>query len=135
MSTTGDVGPAYSQPASGVAGLPSWSESSVVGMGDPNLSFGSGTTTGTFGLVSDFDAFAGDGDTEISGLHYVTSDITLTGAGISGGSIDLLAEDLIFVAGSNDTLTTARLRCSGRLDQQHRRHRRRRVRLPRRESG
>ncbi len=42
MSTTGDVGPAYSNPDSGVAGLPSWSESSVIGMGDPNLSFGSG---------------------------------------------------------------------------------------------
>ena len=106
MSTTGDVGPAYSNPDSGVAGLPSWSESSVIGMGDPNLSFGSGTTGGTFGLVSNFDLFAADGNTEISGLHYVTSDITITGAGISGGSIDLLAEDLLFVAGQGDTLST-----------------------------
>ncbi len=35
----------------------------------------------------------------------MTSDITITGAGISSGSLDLVAEDLIFVAGSNDTLT------------------------------
>ncbi len=107
MSTTGDVGPAYSQPDSGVAGLPSWSESSLIGMGDPNLSFGAGTTDGTFSLVSNFDLFAGDGNTEIRGLHYVTSDITVTGAGISGGSVDFLSEDLIFVAGQGDTLTTA----------------------------
>ncbi len=106
MSTTGDVGPAYSQPDSGVAGLPSWSQSSVIGMGDPNLSFGSGTTTGTFGLVSNFDAFAADGATILNGLHYVTYDIVLTGAGISGGNINLLAEDILLVAGSADTLTT-----------------------------
>ena len=106
MSTTQDVGPAYSLPDSGVAGLPSWSESSVIGMGDPNLSFGAGSTSGTFGLVSDFNTFADDGQTSLTGLHYVTSDITVAGAGISGSTVDLLAEDLLFIAGTGDTLTS-----------------------------
>ena len=84
LSTTGDVGPDYSEPTSGVPGLPSWSDSTVIGLGDPNLSYGAGTTNGTFQAVSNFDLFAADNDTDINGLHYVGSSITVTGAGISG---------------------------------------------------
>ncbi len=36
-STTSDVGPAYFQDPSGVPGLDSWSDGTVIGMGDPNL--------------------------------------------------------------------------------------------------
>ena len=107
LSTTSDIGPAYFQDPSGVPGLDSWSDGTVVGMGDPNLSFGSGTTTGTFSAVTNFDAFAADFNVDITGLHYVTNDITVTGAGIATGSIDLLAGDVIFVTQAGETLSSA----------------------------
>ncbi len=106
MSTTSDIGPLYGQDPSGVPGLDSWSDGTVIGMGDPNLSFGTGTTTGTFSAVTNFDSFAADFNVDITGLHYVTSDITVTGPGITGGSVDLLAGDVIFLTQAGETLST-----------------------------
>ena len=42
-----------------------------------------------------------------SALHYVANDITITGAGITGGSIDLLKGDVIFVTLDAETLSNA----------------------------
>ena len=107
MSTTDDVGPAHSQPGSGVAGLDSWSEGEIIGASDPNLSFGSGTTDGTFSSVVNFDLFAADADVDITALHHVIADITLTGPGILSGSIDLLAGDVLFITDAAETLNNA----------------------------
>ena len=107
LSTTDDVGPAYSQDPSLVPGLDSWSDGTVIGMGDPGLSFGSGTTTGTFSAVTNFDSFAADFNVDITGLHYVTSNITVTGAGIATGSIDLLSGDVIFITQAGESLSNA----------------------------
>ncbi len=106
LSTNQDVGPAYSGPPSGVTGLESWSDGTVVGMGDPSLSFGAAATNGTFSKAVDFDLLAGDSNADITGLHYVASDITLTGPGISGGSIDLLAGDMLFITAASENLST-----------------------------
>ncbi len=107
LSTDSDVGPDYGEATSGVAGLSSWSEGTVIGMGDPNLSYGVGTTNGTFQAVSNFDLFAADNDVEITGLHYVGSNITVTGAGISGGSIDLTVGDMLFSTDDAESLSNA----------------------------
>ena len=107
LSSTDDVGPDYSQPGSGVSGLESWSEGEIIGVSDPNLSFGSGTTNGTFSSIVNFDLFAADSDVDITAMHHVIADITLTGPGILSGSIDLLAGDVIFVTDTAETLNNA----------------------------
>ncbi len=107
LSTTDDVGAAYSEPNSGVPGMPSWSEGTLISMQDTgSLQFGENTTKGTFNLVNDFDTFAADADVDITGLHYVVEDITVSGAGITSGSIDLRSGDVIFVTETGETLTT-----------------------------
>ena len=70
FSTAGDVGPTGGSgggPASGTPGLANWSEGEVIGFGDPNMSFGSDTTDGTFLSIADFDAFAADSDVNLIG--------------------------------------------------------------------
>ncbi|TWT84883.1 PilZ domain protein [Planctomycetes bacterium CA13] len=109
-STSGDVGPTGGSgggPTSGTPGLTNWSEGQVIGFGDPNMSFGVDTTDGTFLSITDFDAFATDTDVEMSGMHYVANDITITGAGITGGSLDLQKGDVIFVTLDNESFSNA----------------------------
>ncbi len=109
-STAEDVGPTGGSgggPASGTPGLANWSDGEVIGFGDPNMSFGLDTTDGTFLSISDFDAFAADTDVDLVGLHYVANDITIAGAGITGGSIDLQTGDVIFVTLDAETLSNA----------------------------
>ena len=108
-STLGDVGPTGGSgggPPSGTPGLANWSEGEVIGFGDPNRAFGT-ATDGTFLSVSDFDLLAADSDVDLVGLHYVASDITVAGSGISGGSVDLEKGDLIFVTLDDETLSNS----------------------------
>ncbi len=68
FSTAGDVGPTGGSgggPASGTPGLANWSEGEIIGFGDPNMSFGSNTTDGTFLSIVDFDSFAADNDVNL----------------------------------------------------------------------
>ncbi len=98
LSTSGDVA------ASGVPGAANWSQSSVLAVGDPGLSFGSGSTGGRVSSVVDFDGFGSDVD--IVGLHRVGRAVTLSGTGITGGSISLQAGDVLFVTAAAETLAT-----------------------------
>ncbi|WP_418315731.1 DUF4347 domain-containing protein [Piscinibacter sakaiensis] len=98
LSTSGDV------TASGVSGMANWSQSNVLAVGDPGLSFGSNSTGGRVTSVTDFDNFGSDVD--IVGLHRVGRAVTLSGAGISGGSVSLLAGDMLFVTEATENLST-----------------------------
>ncbi|WP_075086540.1 tandem-95 repeat protein [Mariniblastus fucicola] len=106
LSTTDDVGPAYMNPQSDVAGLPSWSDGSVISMRDTgSLSFGENDTDGVFNLINNFDTFAADSDVDLTALHFVTNDATINGAGVFGGSIDLLAGDILFVTNAAESFS------------------------------
>ena len=98
LSTSGDV------TGSGVAGLPNWGQASVLTLGDPGLSLGTGSTAGRTAVQADFDNFGTDVD--IVGLHRTNTALTMTGTGIDGGSIDLLVGDVLFVTADAETLTT-----------------------------
>ena len=69
LSTTGNAS------SSAASGALNWSDGVVVNFSNPNLTLGSGTTSGTFSSVFDLDLFNSDGDTDIVGLHYVTHDV------------------------------------------------------------
>ncbi len=99
MSTSGDVS------GSGVPGLPSWTQSTVLTFGDPGLSLGANATGGRFSTLTNFDTFGTDVD--ITGLHRVNQAVTLTGPAISGGSVSLVKGDMLFVTPAAESLSTA----------------------------
>lgn len=76
----------------GTADSDAWTRGTVVELGDPNLSLTPSSTAGTFSSVFNIDDFAADGDVDINGLHYVTSNLTVG----SANSIDLQIGDVLF---------------------------------------
>ncbi|TWU03834.1 Cadherin domain protein [Neorhodopirellula pilleata] len=81
---------------SGVNGLNAWDKSEIIGLGDPNLSLGSGGTNGTLASKFDLNAFADDGSANMNGFHFVSRNMTIGGA----NAIELRQGDLLFTTGS-----------------------------------
>mgnify|MGYP000229921358 FL=1 len=78
---------------SGVNGLEAWEAGDVLSLSDPNLKFGD-TSVGTLSIYFSLSNL-GDGDVTISGLHYVTSYVTV-GTDSSGDPVTLMPGDLLF---------------------------------------
>jgi len=97
IGTKSDVGS-----PSGAPGLDSWTAGEALQFSDPNLALEPGTTNGTFSSLINFDSFAADLDMQMTGLHYVSSDITVGGA----NAIDLRAGDLLLSVRAAETLTS-----------------------------
>ncbi|MEQ9407983.1 MAG: DUF4347 domain-containing protein, partial [Fuerstiella sp.] len=85
---------------SGAPGLDAWSGGDVLDFGDPNLSFGAGTTNGTLSALVDFDSFLTGAKPDA--LHFVSRDITVGNT----TTFNLLAGDLLFSVVSDGTLVS-----------------------------
>ncbi|MFO0868130.1 MAG: DUF4347 domain-containing protein [Pirellulales bacterium] len=94
MSTTGD---ASSNAGSGGV---TWGKADIVDFDHPNLSLGTGTTTGTFSKVFNLDTFAADGQADINGLHFVNQSVTVG----TVNAVTLQAGDVLFSISGNETL-------------------------------
>ncbi len=77
----------------------SWQDSRVVNFGNPNLSLGSGTTSGTFSIAFNMSALSGDGNVDVIGLHFVSHAVTV-GTSVP---VNLLAGDVLFSVDDNET--------------------------------
>ncbi len=90
-----------SSTVSATAGAQTWNSSTIVQLSDPNLSLGSGTTTGTF-ITRPFDlkTFAADGAVNMNGFHYVSRAVTVGGA----NAVILQAGDLLLSTATDETL-------------------------------
>ncbi|MGB2221027.1 MAG: cadherin-like domain-containing protein [Neptunomonas phycophila] len=84
---------------SGVNGLEAWEAGDVLSLSDPNLKFGD-TSVGTLSIYFSLSNL-GDGDVTISGLHYVTSYVTV-GTDSSGDPVTLMPGDLLFSTADNE---------------------------------
>lgn len=78
----------------------SFNDGNVVRFTPPGLTLGSGTTAGTFSSVFDIDSFAGDGNGDIDGLHWVNSTVTVG----TGTTFTLQRGDLLFSTLAGETL-------------------------------
>jgi len=96
LSTASDVAS-----PSGVPGLDSWTNGTVVRFGEPNRHFEPGATNGTFSSALNLDDFADDGDADIDALHYVTREITIGGA----NGMALFEGDLLISTVDDENLT------------------------------
>ncbi len=76
----------------------SWQDSSVVNFGNPNLSLGSGTTSGTFSIAFNMSALSGDGNVDVKGMHVVSRAVTV-GTTVP---VNLLAGDVLFSVDDNE---------------------------------
>ncbi len=81
----------------GQPGNDSWNPSDLVGIGDPQLNLGPGTTSGTFSTVFDADGFSIGWD--LNAAHYVTAPIQ-----IGSSNFQLLAGDLLLSPTANGTI-------------------------------
>ncbi|MEM7473566.1 MAG: DUF4347 domain-containing protein [Planctomycetota bacterium] len=95
FSTSGDVGS-----PSGVTGLDSWRDGEALQLGDPNLSFGEGTTDGTLSALFNLDNLVDDGAADLDALHFVTTNITIG----SANAINLQYGDIIFSTAGDEVL-------------------------------
>ena len=84
-----------------VNGGSSWTDGEVINFAAPGLALEPGTTSGTFSSVLDLDAFALDGDADISGLHRVLRTVVV---GTGGGSMTLQKGDVLFSIQGTETL-------------------------------
>ncbi|MEM8499380.1 MAG: LamG-like jellyroll fold domain-containing protein [Pseudomonadota bacterium] len=91
--------------SSGVTGADSWTEGSAIQIADPSLAFEPGTTSGTAAVVFNLDAFPGGDDGDISGVHYVSSDITVNGIALQAGDAVFAITADITVTGTSGTYT------------------------------
>ncbi len=96
LSTEGNV------VSGGAPGDDTWNAAEIIQFGDPNLSFGMGTTNGTFASIADLSAA---GVSNITALHYVSSNVSVGSTTV----VDLLAGDVLFSVGASLTLTSADL--------------------------
>ena len=86
--------------SSGVPGLDAWDRGDLLQVSDPSLSLeNGGTTSGTFDILTSFNAMAQDGVTDISGLHYVAKDFVV-------GDYQLYAGDVLISFAESETLTS-----------------------------
>ena len=101
IQARGNTGLWISSTNNGAAGGITWTDSSIVQFGDPNLSFEPGTTTGTFyNTEFDLDNFAADGAVNLNGFHYVSRTVTVG----SANAVTLQAGDLLLSTASDETL-------------------------------
>ena len=84
----------------GQTGDDSWNPSDLIGIGDPNLNLGPGTTSGTFATVFDADGFSIGWD--LNAAHYVTAPIQ-----IGSSNFQLQAGDLMLSPTDNGTIFTS----------------------------
>ena len=86
--------------SSGVTGLNSWLTSELIQIADPGLALepSSGTTAGSVSSALNLADFTAN-DVAISGLHYVTQDVTIP------GGINLFAGDILFSTEHTETFT------------------------------
>ncbi|MFO7543377.1 MAG: DUF4347 domain-containing protein, partial [Thiobacillus sp.] len=83
----------------GTGGL-TYNDGQITRFTDPNLALGSGTSGGTFSQVFDIDAFAADGNANVSGLHYVGRSVTVG----TTNPVMLQAGDVLLSTAANETL-------------------------------
>lgn len=79
-------------------GIEDWKKADVLGFGDPLLSFGKNSTSGTVSMAAQMSSFAGGH--QLNALHYVSNDMEIGSFGYQ-----LKAGDLLFVSsdsGSSD---------------------------------
>ena len=81
----------------GAPGLNDWTGGNVLNVGG-SLTLEPGTTSGTFSAVFNLDDF-GDGDTIVTGTHYVSRDMTL-----GTNNVQLYAGDLLLSVDTNENL-------------------------------
>ncbi len=94
LSTTGT--------SDGTPGI-TWNDSAVVAFDDPNLTYQNGPandTDGTFAAVFDMEDFTSS--TDVDGIHYVTTNITVG----NSSTIDLFVGDVVLSLHHDDTLTS-----------------------------
>ena len=84
----------------GQSGNDNWNPSDLIGIADPQLNLGPGTTSGTFSTVFDADGFSIGWD--MNAAHYVTADIQ-----IGSSNFQLLAGDLLISPKYNGTIFTS----------------------------
>ena len=94
LSTSSDV-----DSPSGITGLDSWTDGSVIYHDAPNLSLGTGANTGTLNGFLNFDHLVDDQNVDIDALHYVTTDITVGGA----NAVPLRVGDILFSTSDNES--------------------------------
>ncbi len=85
--------------ASGITGATTWTNGTILQLGDPDLMLEPGISNGSLNQVVNLDMF-GDGDVKIRGLHFVTTDIMVGGT----GGIQLLAGDVILATNDDESL-------------------------------
>ncbi len=83
----------------GQTGDDTWNKSDLVGIGDPGLDLGPGTTAGTFSTVFDADAFASGWN--LNAAHYVSAPIQ-----VGNSSFQILAGDLLLSPDADETFTS-----------------------------
>jgi len=86
--------------SSGAPGLSSWTDTSVLRFGEPDLEFDPGGTGGTFSEVFDVGDYAADSGAALDAIHFVTRDITVG----TSTSIDLDFGDVLLSTVENETI-------------------------------
>ena len=94
FSTNNDV------TSAGTPGLDTWGRDDVVQLGNPNLSLGTATTTGTVAAVFDLDSLVDDGDASLDALHYVSTNLTVG----SANAVNLQVGDILFSTAQDEAL-------------------------------
>ncbi|MBW2377726.1 MAG: hypothetical protein JRF55_17385, partial [Deltaproteobacteria bacterium] len=84
---------------SGAPGLDSWDDAEVLGIGNPDLRFGLGTTNGTFSSVFNTEDF---GAPDIDAMHYVSRDMT-----VGTNNFQLFQGDVLVSLEAGATLTSS----------------------------
>ena len=85
--------------SAGTGGL-SYNDGQAVRFANPNLALGSGTSNGTFSNVFNIDTFTGDGNSDLKGLHYVNSAVTIG----TTNAVTVQKGDVLLSVSSNETL-------------------------------
>ena len=97
ISTEGDV------TSGGAPGDDTWLDTDVLQISDPNLSYESPTTNGTFSKFFSLQGFAAD-DADIEALHYVSTALTV---GSGANTFDLQVGDILFATSADENLTSS----------------------------
>ena len=98
-------------------GATAWSAGEILEFGDADFTLEPGLTSGTLSSVVNMDNFnpvgvGGDNSVSITGMHYVTSDMTVG----SGNSFNLKAGDLLLATDETETLSSSNTLTVGRED-------------------
>ncbi len=88
--------------SSKVPGISNWDSGEILAIGDPNLSFEPVGSDGSILPYFDLEGFSASNNMTVNGLHFVSNDITVG----SANSVDLKRGDILFVAESDDVMTS-----------------------------